>query len=65
LPFRTSELGVAAQDRRRRLTGPEGLRHNAVNLIMEEFMETGIVGLPAPALGNIRWIDENGYARSP
>ena len=23
-------------------------------------METGIVGLPAPPLENIRWIDENG-----
>lgn len=28
-------------------------------------METGIAGLPAPALGNIRWIDENGSERDP
>lgn len=27
-------------------------------------METGIVGLPAPPLENIRWIDENGDERS-
>jgi thiol-disulfide isomerase/thioredoxin len=32
---------------------------------MEEFMDSGIVGLPAPALENIRWIDENGDERSP
>jgi hypothetical protein len=28
-------------------------------------METGIVGLPAPPLENLRWIDENGDERSP
>ncbi|MDY0885884.1 peroxiredoxin family protein [Dongia soli] len=28
-------------------------------------MVTGIVGLPAPALEHIRWIDENGDERSP
>lgn len=28
-------------------------------------METGIVGLPAPPLENIRWINENGDERSP
>lgn len=28
-------------------------------------METGIVGLPAPPLENVRWIDENGDERSP
>lgn len=28
-------------------------------------METGIVGQPAPALENIRWIDENGDERGP
>src|SRR5688500_14180980 len=32
---------------------------------MEDFMETGIVDLPAPPLENIRWIDENGDERSP
>jgi thiol-disulfide isomerase/thioredoxin len=32
---------------------------------MEKFMETGIGGLPAPALENIRWIDENGDERGP
>lgn len=28
-------------------------------------METGIAGLPAPPLENIRWIDENGNERRP
>lgn len=28
-------------------------------------METGIIGLPAPPLEDIRWIDENGDERSP
>lgn len=28
-------------------------------------METGIAGLPAPPLENIRWIDENGDERGP
>lgn len=28
-------------------------------------METGIAGLPAPPLEDIRWIDENGDERSP
>jgi thiol-disulfide isomerase/thioredoxin len=28
-------------------------------------METGIVGLPAPPLENVRWINENGDERSP
>ncbi|KAB2787206.1 TlpA family protein disulfide reductase [Brucella anthropi] len=28
-------------------------------------METGIVGLLAPQLKNVRWIDENGEGRSP
>ena len=28
-------------------------------------METGIVGMPAPPLENIRWINENGDERSP
>lgn len=28
-------------------------------------METGIVGLPAPRLENVRWIDEDGDERSP
>jgi hypothetical protein len=28
-------------------------------------MEMGIVGLPAPPLENVRWIDENGDERSP
>lgn len=28
-------------------------------------METGIVGLPAPQLEHVRWIDENGEERSP
>jgi len=28
-------------------------------------METGIVGLPAPQLEHVRWIDENGSERSP
>jgi hypothetical protein len=28
-------------------------------------METGIVGLPAPQLEHVRWIDENGAERSP
>jgi len=28
-------------------------------------METGIVGLPAPELGGIRWIDEDGDERDP
>jgi thiol-disulfide isomerase/thioredoxin len=28
-------------------------------------METGIVGLPAPPLENIRWINENGDERGP
>jgi len=28
-------------------------------------METGIVGLPAPSLKDIRWIDERGDERSP
>jgi hypothetical protein len=32
---------------------------------MEDFMETGIVGLPAPLLENVRWINENGDERSP
>jgi thiol-disulfide isomerase/thioredoxin len=32
---------------------------------MEDFMETGIVGLPAPPLEHVRWIDENGDERSP
>jgi hypothetical protein len=32
---------------------------------MENFMETGIVGLPAPPLELVRWIDENGDARDP
>jgi hypothetical protein len=31
---------------------------------MEDFMETGIVGLPAPQLEHVRWIDENGDERS-
>jgi thiol-disulfide isomerase/thioredoxin len=31
---------------------------------MEDFMETGIVGLPAPPLEHVRWIDENGDERS-
>src|SRR5258708_3258039 len=32
---------------------------------MEDFMETGIVGLPAPPLEHVRWIDGNGEERSP
>jgi len=28
-------------------------------------METGIVGLPAPQLEHVRWIDENGKERGP
>jgi thiol-disulfide isomerase/thioredoxin len=36
-----------------------------VSFIMEKFMETGIGGLPAPALEHIRWIDENGDERAP
>ena len=28
-------------------------------------METGIVGLPAPRLENVRWIDQNGDERRP
>jgi thiol-disulfide isomerase/thioredoxin len=32
---------------------------------MEDFMERGIVGLPAPPLEHVRWIDENGDERSP
>ena len=28
-------------------------------------METGIVGLPAPPLEDIRWIDESGHERGP
>jgi thiol-disulfide isomerase/thioredoxin len=32
---------------------------------MEDFMETGIVGLPAPPLENVRWINENGDERGP
>jgi hypothetical protein len=32
---------------------------------MKNFMETGIVGLPAPPLAHVRWIDENGDARDP
>jgi hypothetical protein len=32
---------------------------------MEKSMKTGIVGLPAPQLKHIRWIDENGAERSP
>jgi hypothetical protein len=32
---------------------------------MEKFMETGIVGLPAPPLESVRWIDEIGDERSP
>jgi hypothetical protein len=31
---------------------------------MEDLMETGIVGLPAPQLEHVRWIDENGDERS-
>jgi thiol-disulfide isomerase/thioredoxin len=33
--------------------------------MMENFMEAGIVGLPAPPLEHVRWIDENGDERSP
>ena len=32
---------------------------------MGNFMETGIVGLPAPQLEHVRWIDENGNERGP
>jgi thiol-disulfide isomerase/thioredoxin len=32
---------------------------------MEDFMKMGIVGLPAPPLENIRWINEDGNERSP
>jgi thiol-disulfide isomerase/thioredoxin len=32
---------------------------------MEHVMETGIVGLHAPPLENVRWIDGNGDGRSP
>lgn len=32
---------------------------------MGALMEMGIVGLPAPSLENIRWIDENGDERTP
>jgi len=28
-------------------------------------METGIVGLPAPEFGHVRWLDENGDERGP
>jgi thiol-disulfide isomerase/thioredoxin len=31
---------------------------------MEHFMEMGIVGLPAPTLEHVRWIDENGDERN-
>jgi thiol-disulfide isomerase/thioredoxin len=31
---------------------------------MEHFMESGIVGLPAPPLENVRWIDDHGDQRS-
>lgn len=30
---------------------------------MEDFMETGIVGLPAPPLANVRWIGYQAEAR--
>jgi hypothetical protein len=32
---------------------------------MEDLMEMGIVGLPAPKLGHVRWTDENGDERNP
>jgi hypothetical protein len=32
---------------------------------VEDFMETGIVGLPAPTLEHVRWIDENGDKSGP
>jgi len=32
---------------------------------MQNFMETGIVGLPAPQLERIQWVDENGNERNP
>jgi hypothetical protein len=40
-------------------------RHGAAIPPTENFMKTGIVGLPAPQLEHVRWIDENGDERSP
>jgi len=40
-------------------------RHDATSPPMENFMETGIVGRPAPQLKHVRWINENGDERRP
>ena len=40
-------------------------RHDVASPPMENFMEMGILGRPAPQLEHVRWIDENGDERSP
>ncbi|WP_377830995.1 TlpA family protein disulfide reductase (plasmid) [Bradyrhizobium lupini] len=37
----------------------------AASPLLENFVEMGIVGLPAPPLKHVRWIDEDGAERSP